>query len=122
MKATKRAKPGTINNALGAIDDFYVRRGLGKVNAKREDATRRTAPKSLSETNARQMICRSCALSAAGGAPTSVPPIGTLRTRQSCRRDVVATRPHPSTRRRDRDLCSLSLSRRSCRWLQAWWS
>lgn len=56
MKHTRKARPGTINNALGAIDDFYVRRGLGKSNAKREDAGRRTAPKALDETSARRFL------------------------------------------------------------------
>ncbi len=54
MKHARKARPGTINNALGAIDDFYVRRGIGKADAKREDASRRTAPKALDETSARR--------------------------------------------------------------------
>jgi site-specific recombinase XerD len=51
-----RAATSTINGALAAIDDFYVRRGLGKTELKREDAVRRTAPKALTASEARSFL------------------------------------------------------------------
>lgn len=46
-KTVGRQAPATINNTLAAIDDFYVRRGLGAAAARREALPRR-APKALS--------------------------------------------------------------------------
>jgi site-specific recombinase XerD len=40
-------KPATVNNALAAVDDLYIRRGLGPANAARADLTT-SAPKALS--------------------------------------------------------------------------
>ena len=31
------AKPATVNSALAAVDDFYIRRGLGAAAAKRAE-------------------------------------------------------------------------------------
>ena len=46
-KTVARLRPATINNTLAAIDDFYIRRGLGPATARREMLPRR-APKALS--------------------------------------------------------------------------
>jgi site-specific recombinase XerD len=45
-KTVGRQAPATINNTLAAVDDFYVRRGLGAAAARREVLPRR-APKAL---------------------------------------------------------------------------
>lgn len=52
----RRASVSTINGALAAIDDFNTRRGLGKTELAREDTERRTAPKALSEGEARTYL------------------------------------------------------------------
>ena len=51
-----RREPATINNYLAAIDDFYLRRGMGKANAAGEKVTRRTRPKSLPEPELRRYL------------------------------------------------------------------
>lgn len=56
LKAVRRARPSTINGALAAVDDFYTRLGLGPAEAKRETATRRTAPKALNEREVRRYL------------------------------------------------------------------
>jgi integrase/recombinase XerC len=47
LQAVLKRKPATVNNALAAIDDLYMRRGLGPANATRADLPK-TAPKALS--------------------------------------------------------------------------
>ena len=42
-----KRKPTTVNNALAAVDDFYIRRGMGPASAPRADLFRR-APRALS--------------------------------------------------------------------------
>ena len=37
LQAVLKRKPATVNNALAAVDDLYVRRGLGPANAKRAE-------------------------------------------------------------------------------------
>jgi integrase/recombinase XerC len=34
LQAVLKRKPATVNNALAAIDDLYIRRGLGPANAR----------------------------------------------------------------------------------------
>ena len=46
LQAVLKRKPATINNALAAVDDLYIRRGLGPANAARAELPR-TAPKAL---------------------------------------------------------------------------
>jgi integrase/recombinase XerC len=41
-----KRKPATVNNALAAVDDLYIRRGLGPASAARAELPR-TAPKAL---------------------------------------------------------------------------
>lgn len=48
LQAVLKRKPATVNNALAAIDDLYIRRGLGPANATRADLPK-TAPKALSK-------------------------------------------------------------------------
>jgi integrase/recombinase XerC len=48
LHAVLKRRPATVNNALAAIDDLYMRRGLGPANATRADLPR-TAPKALTE-------------------------------------------------------------------------
>lgn len=33
----RKRKPATVNNALAAVDDFYIRRGLGPASAARAE-------------------------------------------------------------------------------------
>jgi integrase/recombinase XerC len=47
-KSVARLRPATINNTLAAVDDFYLRRGLGAATTRREALPRR-APKALSQ-------------------------------------------------------------------------
>jgi integrase/recombinase XerD len=46
LQAVLKRKPATVNNALAAVDDLYIRRGLGPANAARAELPR-TAPKAL---------------------------------------------------------------------------
>jgi site-specific recombinase XerD len=46
LQTVLKRKPATINNALAAVDDLYIRRGLGPANAARAELPR-TAPKAL---------------------------------------------------------------------------
>jgi site-specific recombinase XerD len=48
LQAVLKRKPATVNNALAAIDDLYIRRGLGPANAVRAELPK-TAPKALSK-------------------------------------------------------------------------
>jgi len=48
LQAVLKRKPATVNNALAAVDDLYIRRGLGPANAARADLPT-TAPKALSK-------------------------------------------------------------------------
>ncbi len=41
-----KRKPATVNNALAAVDDLYIRRGLGPANAKRMEIPK-AAPRAL---------------------------------------------------------------------------
>ncbi len=52
LLAVAKAKPATVNNALAAIDDFYIRRHLGPTQAARADVPVSTAPRSLSQRGA----------------------------------------------------------------------
>jgi len=47
LQTVLKRKPATVNNALAAVDDLYIRRGLGPANAARADLPK-TAPKALS--------------------------------------------------------------------------
>jgi len=46
LQAVRKASPATVNNALAAVDDFYLRRGLGAAHAARVDLPP-TAPRAL---------------------------------------------------------------------------
>ncbi|WP_338204270.1 tyrosine-type recombinase/integrase [Candidatus Nephthysia bennettiae] len=46
LQAVAKAAPATVNGALAAVDDFYVRRGLGPANAERVELPRQ-APQAL---------------------------------------------------------------------------
>src|SRR3954471_7298210 len=46
LQTVLKRKPATVNNALAAVDDLYIRRGLGPANAARAEIPR-TAPKAL---------------------------------------------------------------------------
>lgn len=48
LQAALKRKPATVNNALAAVDDLYIRRGLGPANAARAEPPK-TAPKALSK-------------------------------------------------------------------------
>ena len=37
LQAVLKRKPATVNSALAAVDDFYIRRGLGAASAKRAE-------------------------------------------------------------------------------------
>jgi integrase/recombinase XerC len=56
LKTVGRASPATINNTLAALDDFYVRRGLGAAAVRREDLPQRDAPRALGEREARRYL------------------------------------------------------------------
>jgi len=47
LQTALKRKPATVNNALAAVDDLYIRRGLGPANAARADLTT-SAPRALS--------------------------------------------------------------------------
>jgi hypothetical protein len=47
LQTVLKRKPATVNNALAAVDDLYIRRGLGPANAARAELPK-TAPKALS--------------------------------------------------------------------------
>ncbi|MCA1679581.1 MAG: phage integrase N-terminal SAM-like domain-containing protein [Actinobacteria bacterium] len=47
LQTVLKRKPATVNNALAAVDDLYIRRGLGPASAARAELAR-TAPKALS--------------------------------------------------------------------------
>lgn len=53
---TGKIAPDTINQELAAIDDFYVRRGLGPGNVQREASASNLAPKALSDNEARRFL------------------------------------------------------------------
>ena len=42
LQAVLKSSPATVNNALAAVDDFYIRRGLGPANAARVQITAAT--------------------------------------------------------------------------------
>ena len=46
LHAVLKRQPATVNNALAAVDDLYIRRGLGAANAKRMEIPE-TAPRAL---------------------------------------------------------------------------
>lgn len=46
LQTVAKRSPATVNNALAAVDDFYVRRGLGPASAKRAEVPA-TAPRAL---------------------------------------------------------------------------
>jgi integrase/recombinase XerC len=48
LQTVLKRKPATVNNALAAVDDLYIRRGLGPANAARADLPT-SAPKALSK-------------------------------------------------------------------------
>jgi site-specific recombinase XerD len=48
LQAVLRRSPATVNGALAAVDDFYVRRGLGRARAKRLELAA-GAPRALNE-------------------------------------------------------------------------
>jgi integrase/recombinase XerC len=47
LQTVLKRSPATVNNALAAVDDFYIRRGLGPARAKRADVAA-AAPRALS--------------------------------------------------------------------------
>jgi len=47
LQAVLKRGPATVNNALAAVDDFYIRRGLGPASAKRAELPA-AAPRALS--------------------------------------------------------------------------
>ncbi|MGZ6565421.1 MAG: tyrosine-type recombinase/integrase [Solirubrobacteraceae bacterium] len=48
LQAVLKRSPATVNNALAAVDDFYIRCGLGPASAKRAEVPS-SAPRALSE-------------------------------------------------------------------------
>ena len=48
LQAVLKRSPATVNNALAAVDDFYIRRGLGPASAKRADIPP-AAPRALTD-------------------------------------------------------------------------
>ena len=48
LLAVLKRSPATVNNALAAVDDFYIRRGLGPASVKRSEVSA-SAPRALSE-------------------------------------------------------------------------
>ena len=48
LQAVLKRKPATVNNALAAVDDLYIRRGLGPARAARAELPK-IAPKALSK-------------------------------------------------------------------------
>ena len=48
LQAVLKRRPATVNNALAAVDDLYIRRGLGPARAKRAEIPQ-AAPRALSE-------------------------------------------------------------------------
>jgi hypothetical protein len=56
LQTVLKRKPATVNNALAAVDDLYIRRGLGPANAARAELPK-TAPRALT----RAPPCVSCA-------------------------------------------------------------
>jgi len=55
LQTVLKRKPATINNALAAVDDLYIRRGLGPASAARAELSR-TAPKALSTRAAARFL------------------------------------------------------------------
>lgn len=55
LQTVLKRKPATINNALAAINDFYVRRGIGPASAERPDLSP-SAPKTLSKRAALRFL------------------------------------------------------------------
>lgn len=56
LKRDRRTATSTINNHLAALDDFHTRLGLGTAAVRREDVTRRTAPRALDARQARRYL------------------------------------------------------------------
>jgi site-specific recombinase XerD len=48
LQAVLKRRPATVNNALAAVDDLYIRRGLGPANAKRAEIPA-AAPRALDQ-------------------------------------------------------------------------
>jgi integrase/recombinase XerC len=48
LQAVLKRSPATVNNALVAVDDFYIRRGLGPASAARVEIAA-TAPRALDQ-------------------------------------------------------------------------
>jgi len=48
LQAVLKRSPATVNNALAAVDDFYIRRGLGPASAARAEITA-AAPRALDQ-------------------------------------------------------------------------
>jgi site-specific recombinase XerC len=46
LQTVLKRSPATVDNALAAVDDFYIRRGLGPANAKRAEVPA-AAPRAL---------------------------------------------------------------------------
>ena len=55
LQTVLKRKPATINTGLAAINDFYVRRGIGPVSAERAELAR-SAPKALSKRAALRFL------------------------------------------------------------------
>lgn len=51
LQVVLERKPATVNNALAAVDDLYIRRGMGPAGAPRAELSR-SAPKALSKAAA----------------------------------------------------------------------
>lgn len=64
LQAVLRRKPATVNNALAAVDDLYIRRGLGPANAARAELPK-TAPKALDKRAAIPVPARGTGVSVA---------------------------------------------------------
>ena len=56
LKTVRRAAPATINNTLAALDDLFVRRGLGPAAVRREEPPATRAPRALGERQARRYL------------------------------------------------------------------
>lgn len=55
LEAVLERKPATVNNALAAVDDLYVRRGMGPAGAPRAEVTS-SVPKTLSAGDAVRFV------------------------------------------------------------------
>jgi site-specific recombinase XerD len=56
LKTTRKLADSTLNGTLAALDDFYERRGQGRPRVAREDVTRRTAPRALTDRDTRRYL------------------------------------------------------------------